>query len=142
MYIPEARFAGPMPQAEPYFSISNRFWRRPENWQDISESIRWAARDSLPLELNGPPFLVANLVTQPWRKRLILHLVNYNAAKMPSLGPLTASIHLPEGAKLKEARLLSPDNANPEVLEFVTKDSAISINIRAMKTYSLVVLSW
>ncbi len=63
-YLPAVQFDGPLPQAEPYFNISNNFWKRPRNWEEVAAAIRWAANADLPLEIDGPDFLVANLVEQ------------------------------------------------------------------------------
>ncbi len=78
VYFSVVEFDGALPEGKPYFAISNRFWKRPKNWAEIVEGLRWAAREEIPLRVMGPEYVVANLVEQPGRR--ILHLVNYNAA--------------------------------------------------------------
>jgi hypothetical protein len=65
IYVPEVQFDGVLPTAEPYFEINNRYWKLPANWEAITNGVRWAGRDLIPLQVSGPPFLVANLVSQP-----------------------------------------------------------------------------
>ena len=43
-----------MPAAQPYFEIGERFWKKPKNWQDFLEGIRWAARGDIPVQASGP----------------------------------------------------------------------------------------
>ena len=69
VYFPGIPFDGPLPQMEPYFTIDNRFWKRPANWQELIGEIRWAANAEMPVEISGPEFLAANLVGQPEKRR-------------------------------------------------------------------------
>jgi hypothetical protein len=84
-YVPDVIFDGPRPDWPPYFAIRNEFWKRPQNWQEVIEAVRWAARGEIPVEISGPEFLVANLVSQAEKRQMMLHLVNYNAKLSPSI---------------------------------------------------------
>ncbi|MGA2068629.1 MAG: hypothetical protein ABSG86_26900 [Thermoguttaceae bacterium] len=86
VYLPALRFDGPLPQPGRYFGVSNRYWKRPANWEELVDAVRWAARDELPVRVDGPPYLVANLVAQPAEHRLLLHLVNYQRPATTSGG--------------------------------------------------------
>src|ERR1019366_3476780 len=76
VYIPGVEYDGPLPAAEPYFNISNRFWKRPANWEQIIDAVHWVENHAPLLQVSGPDFLVANLVEQAERQRRLIHLVN------------------------------------------------------------------
>jgi hypothetical protein len=142
VYFPTVAFDGPMPEAEPYFSITNRFWKRPKNWPEISDAIRWTAQGSLPVEISGPPFLVANLVAQLDKQRMMLHLVNYNARNSPSIKSVDVTCQLPAGTTAKEVKLISPDLTNAEILKASNGGPRVSFTVPEVKTYAVLVLSW
>ena len=142
VYFPSLQYDGPMPEMEPYFSISNRFWKRPKNWPELADAIQWAAKGNMPVEISGPSFLVANLVAQPDRQRMMLHLVNYNARNTPSIKSIDVKCQLPPDKKAKEVRLITPDSANPEILKMVAGSLAVTFTVPEIKTYAVLVLSW
>jgi hypothetical protein len=142
VYFPSVEVDGPLPEPEPYFTISNRFWKRPKNWAEIVEGIRWAAQDDIPIRVDGPDNLVANLVEQPEQQRRLLHLVNYTAKNVPVLESVEVRCHLPQGKAAKEIRVLSPDGEEPCKLDFTTAGVAISFAVPRIKTYAVVVVSW
>jgi len=84
VYIAALEYDGSLPPAEDYFSIGTEFWKRPKNWRDLVDSVRWAANHQIPLQVSGPEYLVANLVEQPEKRRRLIHLVNYNFKQVPS----------------------------------------------------------
>ncbi len=142
IYFPSIVFDAPLPEMEPYFSISNRFWRRPKNWSEITEGVRWAAKGDIPIQIDGLPFLVANLVEQLEKNRMILHLINYDARKVPSLRSVGIKCQLPQGKILKEARLISPDSPGIEALQATNHTSSVELTLPEVKTYAVLVLSW
>jgi hypothetical protein len=136
VYLPELRFDGLVPEMEPYFTISNRFWKLPANAKELSDGIAWAANNDLPVTVTGPLFLVANLVEQPDQSRWLLHLVNYNARREPSIGPIEVRCRLPRGAVPKAIQVISPDQ------ETATLPAAAAFTVPGIKTYSIVSVSW
>jgi hypothetical protein len=138
IYYPTVPFDGPMPESEAYDRIGFRFWKRPPNWAELVEGIRWAAKDSLPLEVSGPPYLVANLVTQPEQHRLILHLVNYNATKVASIESVKVDCQVPAGAGQPRITLFSPDASGSKTLKGQPSASSVTFTIPEVKTYSVV----
>jgi len=142
VYIPGLLFDGPLPEPEPYFAISNRYWKRPHNWQEVVEEVRWAAKDAIPLRVHGPDFLVANLVAQKDRRRLLVHLVNYNTRNVPSIPSIDVECGLPEGQTAKLVKLYSTDSDEPGVVPFTMRSSTVSFTVPQVGTYSVVALSW
>ena len=142
VYLPAVRFDGPPPSAEPYFNISNRFWKRPQNWQEIAEAVRWAANDEPPVEISGPDYLVANLVEQKARRRRLIHLVNYNAAKSPVVRDVHGVVRVPSGQTVKDVTMYQVDASSPQPVTFTPTPSGATFTIPEIKTYAVVAVSW
>jgi hypothetical protein len=72
---------------------------------------RWAAGDTIPLQVQGPGLIDCHVYRQP--QRLILHLVNLTSAgtwrspvhELAPVGPLTVSVRVPEGVRGQRLRL-------------------------------------
>jgi len=140
VYLPALQFDGPLPEMGNYFQIDNRFWKRPKNWQDLADALAWAAKDNIAVRIGGPEYLVANVVSQPGQRRMMLHLLNYNARKAALSAPVEVMCQVPGAAK--EVRLISPDIDQPQVLEFKSGTSAITFSVPPIKVYSIAVISW
>jgi hypothetical protein len=106
------------------------------------EGVRWAARDEIPLRLDAPEYLVANLVEQPSRQRRMVHLVNYNAKNVPAVATLEVWCSLPQGAAAKEVALYSPDARELRQIEFRAHGAGISFEVPRVETYAVAVVSW
>ena len=142
VYIPEVVFDGLLPQPAPYFEIRNLFWKRPKNWKDITEAIRWAADDDIPLQIAGPDFLVANLVEQVEEQRRLIHLVNYNALNVPVIPSVDVSCRLPKGTVAKEISLYEVDSESPTPINFSAGLSTVAFTVPRVKTYAIVAINW
>jgi hypothetical protein len=143
IYFPAVPFDGPLPEMEPYFNISSRrFWKAPKNWQEIAEGVRWAAANHDLLQVSGPAYLVANLTAHPAKRRTVLHLINYNHRSVPSIKSVTVKCRLPEGARLKEARVISPDFEGSKTIASQMAGETASFTLPEVKTYSVAVLDW
>ena len=139
VYFPAVQFDGPLPEMENYFTIGNRFWKLPKNGPEIAEAVRWAAREEVPLRVTGPAYLVVNLVSQPEKRRSLLHLVNYNAKAVPSIGPVAVTCRLP-GAR--EVKLYSPDSDQPVTVNVSRTPAGASFTVPQVKTYSVAAVDW
>lgn len=142
VYFPSLMFDGPMPEAEAYFTISNRYWKRPANWQELCEGIRWAANGHLPLEISAPSWLVANPVSQPEKRRMSLHLINYAARRGEAVTSTEVKMELPEGATIQGIKLLSPDQAEMTISKYRQEGPIVSFLVPEIKTYSVAVVTW
>lgn len=86
--------------------------RLPDHAALLANVVRWAAEDSLPLEVEGVGFIDCHLYRQ--EGRLILHLVNLTSEatwraplhELIKVGPFTVKLRLPEGMRQASARLL------------------------------------
>ena len=100
-----------------------------------------AARDDIPVEVSGPAYLVANVVEQPGKRRMMVHLVNYNAGKLAALPPVEVACRIPAGQSAKGVRIYSPDAAEPQTVVMKSDGSKVGFAV-PVKTYSVAVIEW
>ena len=131
VFLASLRFDGPLPEFGSYFEIRNRFWKRPANWAEFIDAIRWAAREELPVRVDGPHHLVVNLVAQPKQHRLLLHMINYSRTEA-TIDDVKVECRMP----LKTIRVVSPDSA--EAILAARPDGRFVIP--PIRTYSIAVL--
>lgn len=108
-YFPEIQYDGRLPVMRDYFRISSRFWKLPANWEQIANAVRWAAFEDIPVEIGGPVYLVAHVVRQAAQRRMMIHLLNYQARNGPAVDNVSVTFRLPDGRKPGGVELLSPD---------------------------------
>jgi len=91
--------------------IDSRYGRDnlPDHGDLLANLVRWAAGDTIPLEVLGHGLLDCNVYTQPGR--VIMHIVNLsNTGRMPieeylPVGPLTIRLKLPKDVSPRQLRL-------------------------------------
>ena len=84
----------------------------PDHADLLANLVRWAARDRVPLRVDGPGLVDCHLYRQPGR--LVVHLVNLSGAgtwrapvhELIPIGPLRVRVQLPQDVSGKLARLL------------------------------------
>jgi hypothetical protein len=140
-YIPAIEFDGPPPPPEPYFTIGTSWWKRPKNWRQLVDAIVWASRGDIPLELQGPEYLIANVVEQPDRHRRMVHLVNYDAEHVSSIANAKVRCAMAAGESVATVRFYSPDASGGELLKSESSDGMVSFTVPSFKVYGVVELS-
>lgn len=139
-YFHEVQFDGVLPNPGPYFEIDNKYWKLPANWKEIEEAVLWAAKGDLPVRVGGPPYLVANLVSHPAKKRMLLHLVNYDAKNADATKSIEVTFRAPDGKAAREAMFYSPDDvARP--LNTSGSPGATIVTVPDVKVYGIVCLT-
>ena len=141
-YVPGVEFDGAMPAARPYFAITNPFWKNPKNAGQIISAVAWAARDPLPVRVTAPDYLVANFVRQPETRRWLIHLLNYDAVRTPSISGVTVTLTPTGPGKPTGVKLVSPDSPENQTLSTEIDSSGIHVRIPEVKTYTVVVVDW
>jgi hypothetical protein len=109
----------------------------------LANLARWAAREPLPLTVEGPGSLDCRLYRQPGR--LILHLVNLSgpgAWRAPMdeaipVGPLRVRLHLPADVAATTARLLVAETA----ANVTTSDGWATLEVARVGEHEVVVLA-
>ena len=142
VYFPGIDFDGPLPPPTPYFGITEEFWKRPRNWEEVINAVHWAASGDVPLEVSGPEFLVANLVEQREKRRRLVHLLNYNTKGTPVIDGIDVKCEVPEGQAAKDVTLYSPDSDATQSLGFQMKGSMAAFTVPRLSTYCMVAVSW
>ena len=90
--------------------------------------MTWAARGELPVEIAGPHYLVADVTSQPEKRRMLVHLVNYSR-KGGAIKNVAVRCRAPEA--VKEVKIYSPDAAP------ATVPAGASFSIPEVKTYAV-----
>lgn len=133
VWLPSLRFPGARPPVSDYFEITNRWWKRPANAEEFEAAVTWASRGELPVEITGPHYLVADVTSQPAKRRMLVHLVNYSR-KDGAIKNVAVRCRVPEA--VKEVKIYSPDAAP------ATVPAGASFSIPEVKTYAVAVVSW
>jgi len=142
VYLPALEFDGIRPPDEPYFTLGPEFWKRPKNWPDLVDSIAWAAGEKLPVSITAPDFVAMNLVEQSKKRRRIIHLVNYDIEKNPSMGNIAIRCAVPVGRFAAAVRLYSPEFEDAKVIDFRMQNSDAVFTVPPLRAYGFVVVGW
>lgn len=140
-YLPHLVFDGTPPPNRSYFTIGNEFWKRPANWQDFVESVRWAAGEPMPVEVEAPEYVVVNPVIQTAQRRMMIHLVNYGSNRYPKVENIRVTGIMPE-APGAQVTLLSPEWEGPVVLEAQVSGKSTTFVVPTLGTYTFAVVQW
>jgi hypothetical protein len=133
-YIAEVKPAIEKPLA---VAMTQEYWKLPENWEGLVDAVRWAAGGRMTLEVEAPLTVTAELQRQPETGKLLLHLINYNADRTPTVENIQVRLRRPE--EVKELAVLSPD-AGAQTLTPTRKEGALAFTVPTLKTYSVVVI--
>lgn len=125
--------------------IDRRFARDnlPDHGDLLANLLRWAAREEIPLAVDGPGLLDCQLYRQPGR--LILHVVNLTSAgtwrqpvhELIPVGPLRIQVKLPANVRGRTARLLVAGNRH----NVSTRGGWATFEIKSVLDHEVVVLT-
>ena len=136
-YIPEVR---PSIEKPPSARMTSEYWKLPVNWKELVDSVKWAAGGRLSLEVTAPLTVVTELMEQKQKRRILLHLLNYNVAQTTPVRRVEVSLQIPEKEKLMKVSLLSPDAESAQSLAATVKKGTVSFTVPRLVTYSLAVI--
>ena len=137
VYIPEIKPAIPKPLGA---RMTSEYWKAPVNSKEILESVRWAAGGAFSLEVSAPPSVIAEPMRRPAGHELLLHLVNYDVARTPSVSNIEVSLRLPDNTQAAGVTLLSPDRTETPSLEYKIHDGLVTFTVPRLATYDLAVI--
>jgi hypothetical protein len=137
VYIPEIKPAIEKPAGA---RMTSEYWKLPLNWQEIVHSVRWAAGGGFSLEVNAPRTVVTEPMKQAHTNKLLVHLLNYDVARIPSVSNIDVKFRLPNGASVANVTLLSPDRAGVQALPYRVVDGAVAFTVPLLATYDLAVI--
>jgi hypothetical protein len=137
VYLPEVKPAVEKPPTAP---MTSDYWKLPVNQEELVEAVKWAAGQRMSLEVKAPLTVTAELMEQRQRVELLLHLLNYDAERTPSVVNIDVSLRLPQGKKVKNVSLLSPDGEASAALPVTAKDGRADFVVPRLETYDLLVI--
>jgi hypothetical protein len=115
----------------------------PDHGDLLGNVVRWAAKDTIPLEVKGPGLIDCHLYRQ--QNRLVLHLVNLTSAgtwrtpveELIPVGPLTVRMKVPEEVTWK--RLLLTVSAET-VMPVHDQGGWVQFEVKSVLDHEVVVL--
>ncbi len=111
-------------------------WFLPSNSRDLERAVRNACGGKLSVELEAPDWVI---VEQTQKDKLIMvHLVNYREADVQSAIPL--DVRLDKGRKVSSVRVISPDRATEQNLEYSVENGRVTFIVPVLKVYDLIVI--
>jgi hypothetical protein len=136
VYIPEVKPSFPKP---PAVAMTSRYWKLPVNLKELIESVQWASDNKLSLNIKAPLTVTMELILKEDKSALILHLLNFDPGS-PSVKNITADVQVPEGKKVTQLTVLTPDGRNDEILQFRESEKRIIFTVPQLLTYNMVVM--
>jgi hypothetical protein len=83
-----------------------------------------------------------NLLEQTEKRRRIIHLVNYDIEKNPTMGNVAIRCAVPEGGSATAVRLYSPEFDDGKSLDFRMQGAQAVFIVPPLRAYGFVAVSW
>jgi len=136
-YIPEIKPAIRKPLGA---RMTSEYWKLPVNWREVVDAVRWAGRNNFALSVNAPETVVIEPMERRKEKELLLHLVNYNVARTPSVSNISVKLRVPNNTSVTKVTLLSPDRAGAPTLPHQLEAGMVTFTVPTLATYDLAVI--
>jgi hypothetical protein len=136
-YLPEVKPAISRPPDKP---MTSQYWMLPVNWAEMIDAVKWAAGRPLSLEVQGPLTVTAELLRAPQAGGWVLHLINYDVARHPTVKDIHIRVDAQEIGKVREISLHSPDLNDVRSLPFTVSEGQVRFSVPMLETYSLVTI--
>ncbi|HEX3357574.1 MAG TPA: beta-galactosidase [Tepidisphaeraceae bacterium] len=116
----------------------------PDHGDLLANAIRWAAKDNIPLSVQGAGLINCELYRQ--ENRLILHVVNLTSAgswrapvqELIPIGPLQIGIRMPNGMQVKSCRTLVAGNG--AVIRSENKSGMLRFELASIMDHEVVII--
>jgi hypothetical protein len=138
VYIATIEPAVEPPPAEMSYSFTNKCWKLPKNDAELVEALRWAAREEFSVKVEAPLWVTMELAEQQSTGTWLLHLLNFKTAE--PVRDIGVELRIPEGMRLREAVLESPDGVPRQVLDLSAREGTVRFTVPKLHVYDLVVL--
>ena len=138
VYIPRIEPAIEPPPAMMSYYFANKYWKLPKNYEELAGAVRWAAREEFSASVEAPLWVTMELAEQKSTGTRLLHLLNFRFEE--PLRDITVKVRLPEGRRLREAVLESPDGMSRQVLEISGREGVVSFIVPKLEIYNLILL--
>tara|TARA_R110002050_G_scaffold91784_6_gene192538 strand:+ start:25447 stop:27612 length:2166 start_codon:yes stop_codon:yes gene_type:complete len=137
VYMPEVKPGIVKPETAP---MTSDFWKLPLNWEEVIESVKWAAFNDLSIDVNAPQTVTMELTKKNDNSGLMLHLVNYDTDRDSLVKNIEINLRVPEGKNVKDVRLFSPDGDIDIGINYHTNIDKVNFTIPQLETYNLIVI--
>ncbi len=134
VYIPEVSASIQKPSTAP---MTSQYWKLPLNWQELIDAVRWAAGGDLMLEVKAPLTVTSNLLMKRTSASFVIHLLNYDAERSPSVENTEVWLRIPRGANLSYVSVFSPDAEGAQSLRPTIRNDRLGFVLPLLKTYSV-----
>ena len=143
VYIPEIIPAIEKPSR---VSMTSEFWKLPLNAQELVDAVKWAGGGSILLDTDAPSTTALEVLEQEKNSSLLLHMINYDAARTPSIGEIKVSLRVPGGREVGDVTVMSPDRESVQVVphQQTTQnggETRVTFTVPELQTYNLVAMS-
>jgi hypothetical protein len=126
-----------LPRVVPSYSGNQVKMNLPQNWAELVEAARWAARDDLTIAVHAPLSVVMNLYRKRNKNQLILHLVNF---KQDLLRDIPVEVKIGNGERVESITLISEDFDTTPAVSFDQQDGRLLFRIPELRTYDMLVI--
>jgi hypothetical protein len=120
-------------------AMTNKYWKLPTNWEDLVAAVRWAAGGQPRFEVKAPLTVTAELLKQPDTGKLLLHLINYDAARTSRVENIEVRLRLTK--EPKEVSLHSPDFEGARTLAYTLREGVLTFTVPELQVYNVVAIS-
>ncbi|MCK9413739.1 MAG: hypothetical protein M0Q53_15675 [Prolixibacteraceae bacterium] len=139
IYIPEIIPSIPKPAGS---SMSSKYWKLPKNYTDLVQAVKWAAGDGLSVDVTAPPCVAMELTASEKGDKIMLHLLNYKAQQKENVKDIKVILKVPQGKRVHDVNLLSPDKNINKKLLYEEKEGRVSFSVPDLEVYDLVVVNF
>jgi hypothetical protein len=138
VYIPRIEAATAPPPALMNSTIGNELWKLPKNNADLVEAVKWAAGNRLSATVDAPLWVTMELAEQESSHTRLLHLINFKFQE--PVKDIPVGLRIPEGFRLREAVLETPDGELSRRLSASGREGLVSLRIPQLAVYDLILL--
>jgi len=135
-YIPRIEAEVPAPPPQMNYAVRNAYWKLPKNYRQLADAVRWAAGGPLSASVEAPLWVTNEVAEQPSSHTRLLHLVNFKD-KEP-LRDIPVLMQVPEGMRLREVMLKSPDEPAAIPLKFTLAGNVAALRVPRLAIYDLI----
>jgi hypothetical protein len=140
IYIPEVQPSIQKSSSAIWASrMSSMYWKLPVNSKELIESVKWASGNNLSINVEAPLTVTMELIQKEDKSALILHLLNFDP-RSPSVKNIKVDIQVPEGKKVTQITVMTPDGRDDEIIQFKESGKQVVYSVPQLSTYNLVVM--
>jgi hypothetical protein len=121
-------------------AMTSQYWKLPQNWQELVAEVKWTAGGELAMEVKAPLTVTAELTEQKDQGRWLVHLLNYDRERNPSVANIEVSLRLPPGKHVAQISILSPDADGGVPAEVRASEGRAIFAVPLLKTYTVAVI--